>query len=146
MNHFIIGQRWISRSESELGLGIIIDSTSSRVTVLFLAANERRVYAVDNAPLTRVQFLLGDLIENDDGFSGVITDISEQEGLIRYQMRCEDNDELISFDEMALNAHLQFNKPQERLFMGQAEAGRWFSLRYDTWQHKQRLQQSDVAG
>ncbi len=146
MNHFIIGQRWISRSESELGLGIIIDSTSNRVTVLFLAANERRVYAVDNAPLTRVQFLLGDLIENDDGFSGVITDISEQEGLIRYQMRCEDNDELISFDEMALNAHLQFNKPQERLFMGQAEAGRWFSLRYDTWQHKQRLQQSDVAG
>jgi len=36
------------------------------VTVLYLAADERRIYARDNAPLTRVTFAVGDVIESVD--------------------------------------------------------------------------------
>ena len=52
MDAFIPGQRWISNTESELGLGLILDVSFNRVTVLYLAADERRIYARDNAPLT----------------------------------------------------------------------------------------------
>jgi len=35
MEQFIPGQRWISNTESELGLGLILDVAHKRVTVLF---------------------------------------------------------------------------------------------------------------
>ncbi len=63
MTDFIPGQRWISNTESELGLGLILEVNFKRVTVLFLASDERRIYASDNAPLTRVSFAIGDTIE-----------------------------------------------------------------------------------
>ncbi len=57
MNDFIPGQRWISNTESELGLGLILDVAVNRVSVLYLATGDKRVYAKDNAPLTRALFL-----------------------------------------------------------------------------------------
>lgn len=145
MNYFVVGQRWISRSESELGLGIISEVSSNRVSVLFLACDQRRLYARDNAPLTRVQFLVGETIETIEGISAEVIDVVEQEGLLYYRVSTA-SAEVLMIDEMTLSHSLQFNKPQDRLFRGQAETGRWFTLRYDTWQHKQRLQQSDVRG
>ena len=50
MNDFIPGQRWISNTETELGLGMILEREFNRVTVLYLATGDRRVYAKDNAP------------------------------------------------------------------------------------------------
>ncbi|NOQ65211.1 MAG: RNA polymerase-associated protein RapA [Methyloprofundus sp.] len=141
MNSFVVGQRWVSASEPELGLGIMIEIQTSRVSVLFLASEERRTYAQDNNPLTRVSFLLGDKIETESGESGVVRAVTEQDGLLRYQLS-----DVLWVDEMELSHHLQFNKPQDRLFLGQAEAGRWFSLRYDTWKHLQRLHSSPVKG
>ena len=144
MNSFVVGQRWVSASEPELGLGIVIEVMAKRVTMLFLACAERRVYVQDNSPLTRVRFLVGDSIETEDGQSGIINKVIEHEGRVRYQIVYQHNDLII--DEIALSPHLQFNKPQDKLFLGQAEAGRWFSLRYETWKHLQRLQRSDVKG
>ena len=57
---FVPGQRWISETEPEMGLGIVLSVESNRVTVLFIASSERRTYAVNNAPLTRVRFNRGD--------------------------------------------------------------------------------------
>ena len=66
MNDFIPGQRWISNTETELGLGMILELEFNRVTVLYLATGDRRVYAKDNAPLTRVRFNEGDEIESTE--------------------------------------------------------------------------------
>ena len=52
---FAPGQRWVSNTESELGLGVVISASHRRVELRFPAAGENRVYAVDNAPLSRVQ-------------------------------------------------------------------------------------------
>lgn len=145
MSEFIVGQRWMSGPESELGLGLVSEVTANRVTLLFLACDERRVYAQDNAPLTRVRFLPGDNLETDEGVQGVVAEVLEQGGVIRYQMMAESGDAFF-IDEMELSHHLQFNKPQDKLFIGQAEAGRWFALRYETWKHLHRLQQSHVKG
>ena len=145
MDKIVPGQRWISNTESELGLGLILDVDFNRITVLFLATGERRVYARDNAPLTRVEFSQGDTIESSDGLKLTVQSVSEEQGVLTYQgVDAQGNShELV---EMELDHHIQFNKPQDRLFTGQFDPASWFRLRYDTWQRQQRFQQSEVKG
>jgi len=145
MTDFIPGQRWISNTESELGLGLIIDVSFKRVTVRFLASDEQRIYAIDNAPLTRVTFAIGDTIQSIDEEELIITGVSVKEGLITY-LGMDEFGEEIQLEEIELNHHIQFNKPQDRLFTGQIDPNSWFQLRYDTWLRLQQHQQSPVKG
>lgn len=46
------GQRWISDSEAELGLGTILAQDGRLLTVLYPATGDTRQYALRNAPLT----------------------------------------------------------------------------------------------
>ncbi|MGZ4979380.1 MAG: RNA polymerase-associated protein RapA [Methylobacter sp.] len=145
MEQFIPGQRWISNTESELGLGLILEVAHKRITVLFLACDEKRMYAQDNAPLTRVRFSAGDVIESIDEDKVTVTGLIEQDGLITYLGKDEDGQE-VRLDEVELNHHIQFNKPQDRLFIGQVDPSSWFLLRYETWRRLQQHQQSPVKG
>jgi ATP-dependent helicase HepA len=145
MEDFVPGQRWISNTESELGLGLILETAHKRVTVLFLACDERRMYAQDNAPLTRVRFSKGDVIESIDEDKVTVTDVIEQDSLITYLGIDQDGQD-IQLDEVELNHHIQFNKPQDRLFIGQVDPSSWFLLRYETWRRLQQHQQSPIKG
>ncbi len=145
MNTFLPGQRWISNAESELGLGLVLEADFNRVTVLFLATGDKRVYARDNAPLTRVRFSPGDRIDSVDQVSLIVENVIEQDGLITYQGK-NDAGEAVQFDEIELNHHIQFNKPQDRLFAGQIDPVSWFSLRYQTWRRQHQHHQSLVKG
>ncbi len=145
MNDFIPGQRWISNTESELGLGMILDAEFSRVTVLFLATGDKRVYARDNAPLTRVKFTEGDVIESTEYCRITVQQVQQHNGLLSY-LGLDEEGQLQQIDEMELNHHIQFNKPQDRLFTGQFDPSAWFSLRFETWRRQQRHQQSAVKG
>ncbi|WP_306305929.1 hypothetical protein [Methylomonas koyamae] len=143
MNEFIPGQRWISNTESELGLGMVVEAEANRVTVLFLATGDRRVYAKDNAPLTRVQFSAGDVIESVEYAKITVQQVQQHAGLLTY-IGLDQDGQLQQVDEMELNHHIQFNKPQDRLFTGQFDPTAWFLLRYETWRRQQQHQQSAV--
>ncbi len=145
MIDFIPGQRWISNTESELGLGLILEVSFKRVTVLFLASDERRIYASDNAPLTRVSFAVGDVIESIDEEKLTVIRLIEKDGLITYVGKNKSGQE-VQLEEIELNHHIQFNKPQDRLFTGQIDPSSWFLLRYETWRRLQQHQQSLVKG
>ncbi len=145
MENFIPGQRWISNTESELGLGLILEVVSNRVVVLFLASDEKRIYARDNSPLTRVKFSAGDIVESIDGNKITVTGLIEQDGLITYVGKNKSGQE-IRLDEIELNHHIQFNKPQDRLFTGQFDPSPWFSLRCETWRRLRQHQLSPVKG
>lgn len=145
MENFIPGQRWISNTESELGLGLILEVANNRVVVLFLASDEKRAYARDNSPLTRVKFSEGDTIESIDGNKMIVTRLIEQDGLIIY-VGLNNSGQEVLLDEIELNHHIQFNKPQDRLFTGQFDPSSWFSLRFETWRRLQQHQQSPVKG
>ncbi|MFW5444498.1 MAG: RNA polymerase-associated protein RapA [Methylococcaceae bacterium] len=145
MNDFIPGQRWISNTESELGLGLILNVDFNRVTVLYLATGDKRVYAKDNAPLTRARFSAGDEIESTENIKISVTDVDEQQGLLIYA-GIDAAGEQCFLEEMDLNHHIQFNKPQDRLFTGQIDPSAWFLLRYETWRRQQQHQQSAVKG
>ncbi len=145
MNDFLPGQRWISNTESELGLGLILEVDFNRVSVLFLATGEKRVYAKNNAPLTRALFSINDVIESTENIKISVKEVLENEGLITYKGIDETDNEVI-LDEIDLNHHIQFNKPQDRLFTGQFDPSAWFLLRYETWRRQQLHQQSEIKG
>ncbi len=145
MNDFIPGQRWISNTESELGLGLVLEASFNRVTVLYLATGDKRIYASDNAPLTRAQFSVGDQIESTDNLKIQVEEVVEQEGLLIYA-GIDESGEQCFLEEVDLNHHIQFNKPQDRLFTGQIDSSSWFLLRFETWRRQQQHQRSTVKG
>jgi len=145
MSDFVPGQRWISNTESELGLGLILDVEYNRVSVLYLATGDKRIYAIDNAPLTRAKFTVGDEIETTENVKVIVEEVIEEDGLIIYSGTDDLGDQCF-LEEMDLNHHIQFNKPQDRLFTGQIDPTNWFLLRYQTWRRQQQHQQSPVKG
>ena len=145
VDNYTPGQRWISSTEPELGLGIIIEVDLSRIKVLFLATGDNRVYAKDNSPLIRVRFTSGDEIQDTDNTKLTVNRCIETDGLIAY-IGVNQAGEEVQLEEIELNHHTQFSKPQNRLFTGQFDPGQWYHLRYTTWQHTQSLQESPVRG
>jgi len=140
-----IGQRWVSNSEAELGLGIIKDNTGRRIEVSFPAAGEQRTYAAKIAPLSRVQYPVGDRVKTNEDISFVITARHDLNGCLIYQGDDDEGNE-ISIHEMDLNSFVQFSQPQDRLFAGQVDKNSQFQLRTDALAHQHRLQSSSVFG
>src|SRR5678816_2480824 len=81
---FIIGQRWISESEPELGLATVVKAASGRVEVDFKAAGETRTYAADHAPLKRVRFRVGEKVRTQADREFIIKEVVERQGLLTY--------------------------------------------------------------
>ena len=125
------GQRWVSDTESELGLGLVTEVGSRRVTIFFSACNETRIYVKSTASLTRVLFSSGDFVESSEGWKMKIFSVMEKDGLLIYKGLKEDgsNSELL---ESKLSSFIQFNRPQDRLFAGQIDSNSWFNLRFVT--------------
>ncbi|MGK0442247.1 MAG: ATP-dependent helicase HepA [Pseudohongiellaceae bacterium] len=142
---FMPGQRWVSNTESELGLGIVVDVLSRRVDISYPAAGERRTYAVNNAPLSRVRYEVGQVITNADEDSFTVDEVMEQNQCLFYRVSSESG-ESSTIPELELNSFVQFSKPQDRLFAGQIDKNRAFQLRCDTLEYIRQQQQSDVRG
>ncbi len=139
------GQRWISNTESELGLGFVEKIEGRHVTFVFPAADETRVYALNNAPLSRVEYPLDEIIKTESGMSLRVTEHLEHNGCIVYRGINEAGEE-VHVHELELNSFAQFSQPQDRLFAGQIDKDSYFRLRVDTLQHLRRQQSSDTYG
>ena len=81
---FCPGQRWISESQPEKGLGLILKNNEETVTVIFPAVDETLTYASKSAPLRRVIFDIGDTIELQDGSNFIVDKTTESEGIVSY--------------------------------------------------------------
>jgi|WetSurMetagenome_2_1015567.scaffolds.fasta_scaffold16865_1 ATP-dependent helicase HepA len=146
MTDFIRGQRWVSDTEAELGLGTVLTTDARRVTLLFPACNETRVYAKTGAPLSRVRFQIGDTITNQQGLTIKISQLIENKGIFEYLGTSENSQPLQSVPEAELSHFIQFSKPQDRLFAGQIDSNQWFELRQTTLNRSHTLAQSPVRG
>ncbi len=140
MNAFVPGQRWISESEPELGLGRVVRSDDDRVEMEFRAAGETRTYAAAHAPLKRVRFRVGDKVSTQADKHVVIARVIEHEGLLIYFV----GDERLS--ETQLSDHLSLRGPQERLFAGRFDPSPTFELRRRTLEALHRSRKSPVRG
>ncbi|PKQ71871.1 RNA polymerase-associated protein RapA [Aeromonas sobria] len=138
---FALGQRWISDTETDLGLGTVVAVEGRMVTLLFPATGENRMYAKEEAPVTRVSFNVGDQIATHEDWTMTVEEVQEKDGLLIYVGVRTDNDEPVALKEVFLSNFIKFNKPQERLFAGQIDRMSRFTLRYEALihQHKRRL-------
>lgn len=137
---FALGQRWISDTETDLGLGTVVAVEGRMVTLLFPATGENRMYAKEEAPVTRVSFNVGDQIATHEDWTMTVEEVQEKNGLLIYVGVRTDNDEPVALKEVFLNNFIKFNKPQDRLFAGQIDRMSRFTLRYEALvnQHQRR--------
>ncbi|WP_323636813.1 RNA polymerase-associated protein RapA [Pectobacterium polaris] len=140
---FTLGQRWISDTESELGLGTVVAVDTRMITLLFPASGENRLYSRSDAPITRVMFNPGDTVTSHEGWQLKVDDVREEKGLLVYCGQRLDDETSAELREVFLDSKLTFNKPQDRLFAGQIDRMDRFALRYRARKHQneQALQQ-----
>jgi len=145
MPEFRPGQRWISDTELQLGLGIVTAAEQRTVTLLFPVTGEQRTYATQSAPLTRVRVTDGDTVQNLDGETLTVVSHRESNGLITYSV-VDQNNHTIELGEGELNHQMRLNRPTDRLFSGQIDSDKAFKLRYLSRIHANRAVHSEVHG
>lgn len=133
-------QRWVSDSEPELGLGVILSAGAGRVEILFAAAGERRIYALASAPLRRVVFKEGDKVQGNDGTEIVVASVEEVDGLLTY------HGEGVSIPEAELSETISFSSPEDRLLAESVDQIETFVLREEVLEMAQKIASSPVRG
>ncbi|MDX1799366.1 MAG: RNA polymerase-associated protein RapA [Marinobacter sp.] len=145
ISDLMIGQRWVSHTDTGLGLGIVTDIDGRRVTLGFPAADEERTYAIDNAPLARIRYQPGEEIETFEGERLVVRAVEEVAGVFMYHAD-DGSNELKKISEVRLSSFVHFSAPQQRLFAGQFDRNGAFRLRVATLTEMDRLRESPVQG
>ncbi|MEC7860996.1 MAG: SNF2-related protein, partial [Verrucomicrobiota bacterium] len=130
---FFPGQRWISESQPDKGLGLILKTSEETVTVVFPAVDETLTYATGSAPLRRVVFGAGDTIELHDGSSLIVEEAKESEGLINYIVEGRE------IGESELSDRIGFHQPDARLLGGRINSSRKFLLRQRALQARSEM-------
>ena len=140
---FKIGQRWASESQPELGLGVIEEAGSGRVTVYFAAADERLTYSAANAPLRRVTFVVGDKVRAVGGTEIEVLEIEEDEtsGLMTYH--CEGD---VVLPEGGLAASSSGARPEARLKAARPDENHLYELRQNALRFQEQVRGREIAG
>ncbi len=134
------GQRWISTSESTLGLGKVEGFDGTIVKVAFPAAEEVRSYAFESAPLIRVRFEEGDMVAGASGEHFAVDEVLEENGLFAYR----GGDRMVI--EMDLLDTLNFIRPEKRLLAGLTDRPRDFDQRMLALAWNSKVRQSQARG
>ena len=145
MPTFSPGQRWISDTETDLGLGTILKTEHRLITIVYMASGEIRTYSAETAPLTRVIFGAGDRIKNAENQEIIVTDTEEVDGLVVYYGTAEDGSD-VTLSETQLDNFTQFNRPSDKLLNGQFDRDRRYHIRLQTREMQQQLVRSQVYG
>ncbi|MGB0733191.1 MAG: RNA polymerase-associated protein RapA, partial [Pontibacterium sp.] len=142
---FFVGQRWVSNTEAELGLGIVSAVEGRQVTFDFPAVEEQRTYAAQSAPVSRVIYQVGDLAQNQHGVQFRVDEFHDNNGNIIY-FGTDLEGESVVVPENDLESAVQFSRPNDRLLAGQIDKLKFHKLRLDTLEHHHRQLASPVFG
>ncbi|BCU07563.1 RNA polymerase-associated protein RapA [Allochromatium tepidum] len=145
MQDFVPGQRWLSETQTELGLGLVEAVEGRHVRLVYPATGENRLYARGEAPLARLVVGRGERIRDRAGRELRVLEARTEQGLIIY--RGEDPSGLIrELPEAELDDRLSFNRPGQRLLAARLDSDHWFRLRYRTWLQGMRAAGSSTLG
>ncbi|WP_097035360.1 RNA polymerase-associated protein RapA [Fibrobacter sp. UWT3] len=84
MKMFKPGQRYVSQSEPELGLGVVSEVQGRTVKFVFPLVGQVRLYRVDNAPVERFILQPGETAKNEKGLSFSVESVREDGDLVVY--------------------------------------------------------------
>lgn len=146
MSEYSLGQRWLSETETALGLGIVTQIDGRQITVLFPSNGESRIYAANDAPLARLQLNPGQQARHAEDWSFAINEVKEQGGLrIYFGQRLDDKSDVM-VPESQLSHHIDINPALTRLVAGNADRHDLYLLRNQASAYYAAWQQSTVAG
>jgi ATP-dependent helicase HepA len=142
---FVVGQRWLSDSEPDLGLGQVTDVDFRTVSIDFGAVEETRRYARQQAPLTRLVLKPGDTVTVAELSLEILDLLHTPSGLIIYETQ-DDQGKRHPLPESLLPDTLSMNRPLDRLLSGQFEPCQWFYLKQQTLQLMGDAERSGLMG
>jgi len=128
ISKIVPGQRWVSETEPELGLGIMLNVEFKRVEVMFPAVNERRQYALQSAPLRRVMLKAGESLETHSGDVLEVDEVLEIDHLLVYISGGQE------VEEARLSDTMSFSRPEDRLLGGRVDDLHTYDLRFEALQ------------
>jgi len=134
------GQRWISESEPELGLGKVVDINNGKIKIHFSTSNIIRQYSGINAPIKRIYFKPGDSLVDKNGNRFIVDKIYEKNELIFYKTKEK------KYCETELADTISLNNPVERLLSFDFDTIDSFNLRYSTLILQERRLKSPYRG
>lgn len=144
---FTLGQRWISDTESELGLGTVVALDTRMITLLFPATGENRLYARNDSPITRVMFNPGDTVTSHEGWQMLVDEVRNENDLLTYiGTRLDTQQSGVELREVMLDSKLVFSKPQDRLFAGQLDRMDRFALRFRARRYQSAQYRLPISG
>jgi len=137
---YVVGQRWASLMEPELGIAIVTKIEGARIHLSFSESKVTRVYSIVSAPIKRIEFKSGDIITDKAGKSITVKNVEEKNGLLIYH-----SDETF-IKESDLSGLITFNSPLDRLLSKKFDPTDVFDLRYQSLLIKNRILKSDIHG
>ncbi|MAS95982.1 MAG: RNA polymerase-binding ATPase [Verrucomicrobiales bacterium] len=140
-SEFAPGQRWISETQAEYGLALILKADLSHVQAFYPAVGQTLTYASRNAPLRRVAFEPGDTVKDQEGNSFLVTDVREEEKCLIY-IDAEGKE----LPESSLSDTMNVQRPEQRLLSGVSDDPRLWSLRQSAIRNQHEARSSDVRG
>lgn len=143
---FQVGQRWLSETETDQGLGLITQVQGRLISVFFPATNELRQYARHEAPLARFSLLVDERAQHAEGWWFRIQARSAHRGCWLYSGLREDNDQPVTVAEAQLSAHVASQQPLTRMLAGKVDRLDLFRLRQQAQYFLRRWQHSRMAG
>jgi ATP-dependent helicase HepA len=140
MEEFLLGQRYTSAGEPELGVGIVTEVSKGKVRISFPASDEERLYSMESAPLIRTTFKPGHLIIGPHGESMLVEEVRLVEGLYEYLSSGR------KISEADLGEVSVSHTVDDRLFAGDVDLPELFALRRETLDYNYQRRISPVRG
>lgn len=134
------GQRWTSEAEPELGLGTVLSCEYGRIELEFRAAGEKRLFALSSAPLRRVRFEAGDVIQSRTASGLEVVEVEELNGCFVYITE----DAVVP--ESELSDTIRFSRPEERLKAGMVDDREAYDLRIESLKRRAQWRCSTARG
>lgn len=136
----IPGQRYISTSEPNLGLGHVLSEDNGLIEICFPTAEDTRTYSVASAPLVRVRFGPGDEIADHEKNELTVESVTEDQELLTYHGQGK------SIHESDLLDTLSFIRPEKRLLAGLTDHPRDFDQRLEALRWNAAIRRSPARG
>ena len=137
---FAAGQRWLSLTEPELGLGRVEAVEGRQVVIAFPARDVVRRYATADHPLVRARLTEGQEARNGDGLILRVEEVVETGHLLVYRGA---GGEIAESD---LDADVDVATPENRLRSGRVDDYRLFDLRHDALVIRHHMLTSPARG
>lgn len=134
------GQRWYSKTETELGLGLVLSLEERFVKIFYPEANETRTYNPKSSPLQRFQLNVGDKITLKDEQSYTIKEIKEEDSILFYLT------EKGEVNESEINSKIDLVHPEDKLFSGLIDSSKEYHFKYEAYLTKRKIEQLKYRG